>query len=79
MYTKQNIDNNVGEVRGIYRGEIFLEKQKRGGYIWIEETLGVSIRLSPATSSIYILYIRLLQSSLKDSISYIYFLSNNVL
>jgi hypothetical protein len=37
------------------------------------------VRLSPATSSIYILYIRLLQSSLKDSISYIYFLSNNVL
>jgi hypothetical protein len=38
-----------------------------------------SLRLSPATSSIYILYIRSLQSSLKDSISYIYFLSNNVL
>jgi hypothetical protein len=37
------------------------------------------IRLSPATSSIYILYIRPLQSTLKDSISYIYFLSNNVL
>jgi hypothetical protein len=36
-------------------------------------------RLSPATSSIYIIYIRSLQSSLKDFISYIYFLSNNVL
>jgi hypothetical protein len=38
-----------------------------------------AVRLSPATSSIYILYIRPLQSSLKDSISYIYFLFNNVL
>jgi hypothetical protein len=37
------------------------------------------LRLSPATSSICILYIRLLQSPLKDFISYIYFLSNNVL
>jgi hypothetical protein len=37
------------------------------------------LRLSLATSSIYILYIRPLQSSLKDFISYIYFLSNNVL
>jgi hypothetical protein len=37
------------------------------------------LRLSPATSFIYILYIRPLQSSLKDFISYIYFLSNNVL
>jgi hypothetical protein len=37
------------------------------------------IRLSPATSSIYVLYIRPLQSSLKDFISYIYFLFNNVL
>jgi hypothetical protein len=39
----------------------------------------ITLRLSPATSSIYILYIRPLQFSLKDSISYIYFLSNNVL
>jgi hypothetical protein len=37
------------------------------------------LRLSPATSSIYILYIRSLQSTLKDFISYIYFLYNNVL
>jgi hypothetical protein len=40
---------------------------------------GGGIRLSPATSSIYILYIRPLQSFLKDSTPYIYFLSNNVL
>jgi hypothetical protein len=38
-----------------------------------------SLRISPATSSIYVLYMRPLQPSLKDSISYIYFLSNNVL
>jgi hypothetical protein len=36
-------------------------------------------RLSPATSSIYILYIRPLQSSLKDSISYIYSLQQRPL
>jgi hypothetical protein len=34
---------------------------------------------SPATSFIFILYICPLQSSLKDSILYIFFLSNNVL
>jgi hypothetical protein len=39
----------------------------------------LAFRLSPATSSIYILYIRPLQSSLKDFTPYIYFLSNNVL
>jgi hypothetical protein len=38
-----------------------------------------ALRLSPATSSISILYIRPLQSSLKDFILYISFLSNNVL
>jgi hypothetical protein len=37
------------------------------------------IMMFPATSSIFILYIRLLQSPLKDSILYIFFLSNNVL
>jgi hypothetical protein len=37
------------------------------------------LRRSPTTSSIYILYIRPLQFSLKDFISYIYFLSNNII
>jgi hypothetical protein len=37
------------------------------------------LRLSPATSSIFILYIRSLWSSLKDFILYISLLSNNVL
>jgi hypothetical protein len=37
------------------------------------------LRLSSATSSIFILYIRHLQSPLKDSTLYISFLSNNVL
>jgi hypothetical protein len=41
----------------------------------------LGLRLSPASFSIFILYIRFLQSSLKDFILYIYmyFLSNNVL
>jgi hypothetical protein len=39
----------------------------------------IGFRLSPATSSIYIPYIRHLQSSLKDYIPYIHFLSNIVL
>jgi hypothetical protein len=38
-----------------------------------------SLRLSPETSSISILYIRPLQSPLKDSIIYTFVLSNNVL
>jgi hypothetical protein len=37
------------------------------------------IRLSPATSSLSILYICSLQSSLKDFILYIFFFSNNAL
>jgi hypothetical protein len=41
--------------------------------------LFVVVRLSPATSSIFILYIHPLPSSLKDFIPYINFFSNNVL
>ncbi|XP_035821030.1 uncharacterized protein At5g50100, chloroplastic isoform X3 [Zea mays] len=54
--------------------EAFRKLYEEVGLDWV-----YAVRLSPATSSIYILYIRPLQSSLKDSISYIYFLFNNVL
>jgi hypothetical protein len=48
---------------------------KKGLWSSIED----SLRLSPVTSSIYILYICHLQSYLKDFILYIFFLSNNVI